>query len=450
MLFVGGAGTGKTQVIKDYLASTRTDQVAYKTINFSSFTDAASLQRDIESMLDKKSGKTYGSAMNKTLIAFIDDLNMPYVETYGTQTPIQLLRQIIDYGSIFNREQLEERKFIQDLLFFSCMNHKSGSFTVDLRLQRNFSSFTMYTPTDDIIKRIFGEILTSHFATPGFDEKLKLFAPKLLEATVMFFTRTIKNPQFSPSAKKFHYQFNFRELGKITEGLMRSSPQIFKNTGMVLRLWMHELRRVFEDRFINNDDLNLFRTILKDSISKTIGDFNEKDSPFAEPIIYTTFMTDYYQSSDDMIELRRAMKEKLDEYNDSKAQMNLVLFDQAIEHVCRIARIIQLPSGNALLVGVGGSGKQSLARLATFIMSYELEQMVVTQSFNMNDLRTFLSEMYRKIAKPNSPTRVYMVTDSQIKYESFLIPINDMLNSGWISDLFPKEDFDALIGNIRN
>jgi dynein heavy chain len=96
------------------------------------------------------------------------------------------------------------------------MNHKSGSFTVDLRLQRNFSSFTMYTPTDDIIKRIFGEILAAHLATPGFDEKLKLIAPKVLEATVMFFTRTIKNPQFSPSAKKFHYQFNFRELGKIT------------------------------------------------------------------------------------------------------------------------------------------------------------------------------------------------------------------------------------------
>lgn len=156
ILFVGGAGTGKTQVIKDYLASTKPDQVAYRTINFSSFTDAASLQRDIESMLDKKSGKTYGSAMNKTLIAFIDDLNMPFVETYGTQTPIQLLRQIIDYGSIFNREQLEERKFIQDLLFFSCLNHKSGSFTVDLRLQRNFTCITMYTPTDDIIKRIFG------------------------------------------------------------------------------------------------------------------------------------------------------------------------------------------------------------------------------------------------------------------------------------------------------
>lgn len=95
--------------------------------------------------------------------------------------------------------------------------------------------------------------------------------------------------------------------------------------------------------------------------------------------------------------------------------MNLVLFDQAIEHVTRIARIILLPSGNALLVGVGGSGKQSLARLAAFIVGFELEQMVVTQSFNMNDLRTFLSDMFRKIAKPNSSTRCYMITDAQIK-----------------------------------
>lgn len=75
---------------------------------------------------------------------------------------------------------------------------------------------------------------------------------------------------------------------------------------------MHEIKRVFEDRFINNEDTALFRSILKDSISKTIGDFNEKDNPFVEPIIYTGFMSEYYTSSDDMVELRRVMKEKLD------------------------------------------------------------------------------------------------------------------------------------------
>jgi dynein heavy chain len=59
---------------------------------------------------------------------------MPYVDKYYTQQPIQLLRQIIDYGQVYNRDQLEEKKYLQDLLFFSCMNQKSGSFFVDLRL----------------------------------------------------------------------------------------------------------------------------------------------------------------------------------------------------------------------------------------------------------------------------------------------------------------------------
>lgn len=111
---------------------------------------------------------------------------------------------------------------------------------------------------------------------------------------------------------------------------MRSVPQVYKTPNHILRLWYHEIRRVFEDRFINNDDLTLFRTILKDAISKSIADFPEKDTPFYEPVIFTSFLTEFYSSVDDMVELRKTMKDKLDEYNDLKAQMNLVLFDQAI------------------------------------------------------------------------------------------------------------------------
>ena len=61
----------------------------------------------------------------------------------------------------------------------------------------------------------------------------------------------------------------------------------------------------------------------------------------------------------------KIMEEYLDDYNQiNTAQMKLVLFGDAVRHVARISRVIRQPLGNALLLGVGGSGRQSLTRLA--------------------------------------------------------------------------------------
>ena len=142
----------------------------------------------------------------------------------------------------------------------------------------------------------------------------------------------------------------------------------------------------------------------------------------------------------EMVALKRVADAKLAQYNESNAIMNLVLFDAAVQHVTRISRIIVKPRGNALLVGVGGSGKQSLARLAASISSYPVSQLSITSSFGINDLREELKELYRKAGvKPAEPL-VFLMTDAQIVNERFLVYINDLLSSGYIPDLFAKDE----------
>ena len=84
----------------------------------------------------------------------------------------------------------------------------------------------------------------------------------------------------------------------------------------------------------------------------------------------------------------KKIEEYLDDYNgQSKQPMKLIMFLDACDHVARICRILRQPQGNALLLGVGGSGRQSLSKLSTFMSSYKLFQIEVIKGYNMKDWR---------------------------------------------------------------
>ena len=119
-----------------------------------------------------------------------------------------------------------------------------------------------------------------------------------------------------------------------------------------------------------------------------------------EPLIFANFVLGLdeklYDQFSGMDALSTRLTEALREYNDTNAVMDLVLFEDAMKHACRITRIVSSDAGHALLVGVGGSGKQSLSRLASFICGHTTTSIMITSTYGLNDLKTDLQNMYNK------------------------------------------------------
>ena len=323
-------------------------------------------------------------------------------------------------------------------------------YDIDQRLQRHYSTFACLTAEKEILFQIYNQLLNAHFS--HFDNPITSLAPKFVQATTDVFNGIVMSPQFMPTAKKFHYQFNLRDFSKIVQNLLLSEPQLYRNKpDQLYRLWLHECNRVYLDRLLFEEDVTKYWEFVKQA-SKTF-DIKEEQM-YVEPVIYTSFVSacqgheKAYLGLEEIDVLKKVLEDKLFEYNDTNAAMDLVLFQQAMEHICRIARIVDQPSGNALLIGVGGSGKQSLSKLAAFILGYDVYRIMVSTNYNINDLKEDIRTMYTKTGVTGIQM-LFILTDSQIINEKFLVFINDMLSSGWVPDLFPKDEFDGLLGKIR-
>ncbi len=88
-------------------------------------------------------------------------------------------------------------------MFIACMNPKSGSFNIDMRLTRQFTMIALGVPDKDILRTIFGQVLTNHMK--NFDSTFKGYDQRLVNATSEVFTLIAKDARFMHIARKFHY-----------------------------------------------------------------------------------------------------------------------------------------------------------------------------------------------------------------------------------------------------
>ena len=104
---------------------------------------------------------------------------------------------------------------------------------------------------------------------------------------------------------------------------------------------------------------------------------------------------------------------------------------------------------SALLVGVGGSGKQSLTKLAAEIGRQNVYQIVITKNFQEKDLKEELKNVYDLAAHAGKKT-TFIMTDQEVKKEEFLEYINMLLSTGEIPGLLQKDDREIWLGDITS
>ena len=93
----------------------------------------------------------------------------------------------------------------------------------------------------------------------------------------------------------------------------------------------------------------------------------------------------------------------------------MVFFDEAVEQILRICRILKQPRGNAMLIGVGGSGKQSLSKLSSYIMKCEKYQIELVKNYNSEAFRGDLQKI-TKLTGAEMKKVSFIFTDVQIAY----------------------------------
>ena len=450
VLCVGETGTGKTLNVGNKLMNGMPEKFLPMFLTFSARTSANQTQDLIDGKVEKRRKGLFGPPAGKMYTVFIDDLNMPQREKYFAQPPIELLRQWMDHSGWYDRKPPCAFRQIVDMLMVGSMGPPGGGKNpVTMRFLRHFNYISFTEIDDSSLARIFHTILEA-FLEKTFPTMAGA-AKGIIDGSVNVYN-TVRL-ELLPTPAKSHYTFNLRDLSRVVQGIMRAHPKAVQSEDTLLALWMHELQRVFKDRLINQQDGTWFVDLQKKELMANCqqewGNVVKKDRlifgdylvPGADPKIY--------QEVTDFPALLKVVEEYLDDYNSiSDTPMKLVLFLDAIEHVSRVSRIIRTAKGNALLLGVGGSGRQSLSRLATYMQDFTIYQIEIAKGYGITEWKEDLKTALMKAGKDGQEV-VFLFTDTQIVQEAFLEDINNILNSGDVPNLYGNDDLEQIGAVIR-
>nr|KAF6399683.1 dynein axonemal heavy chain 14 [Molossus molossus] len=233
--------------------------VTVSSINFGIKLTAARTKEMILKKLKRRTKDILGAPKSNRIVIFIDDLNMPETDMYGAQPPLELIRQLLDLGGIYDTEKIAW-KVIQDLSVVAACVPSTGRREISPRLLKHFSILVLPHPPQSALRTIFQAHLGMYFSIHNFTADVQKSKDQIISCSLAIYYHICQN--MLPTPTKCHYMFNLRDMFKLLLGLLQADKAVINSTAMAALFFIHEATRVFHDRLIEHTEKKLFYQFL--------------------------------------------------------------------------------------------------------------------------------------------------------------------------------------------
>ena len=391
LLLVGPAGSGKSMTLTSVLRSLPEFELV--TLNFSS-TTTPKLILDTLNHHCKVSRTPAGLVMqpnsaNRWLCLFADEINLPANDEYGTQHVITFLRQLAEQGGYWRPSDLAFVKLERVQIIGACNPPTdAGRVALSSRFLRHCPLVFVDFPALPSLRMIYG---TFNRALLKLVPTLRSYAEALTDAMIEVYSRS--QARFTPDLQS-HYVYSPRELSRWVRALYEAMkpPETAggggaQSTSMsatdLVRLWAHEALRLFQDRLVERSERDWTDACIDDVARKHFPAVDLK-AALARPILFSNWLTRQY-SSVGQEALREHVKVRLRVFNEEELEIRLVIFDEVLQHILRIDRVLRQPLGHLLLVGTSGAGKTILSKFVAWMNGYSVFQIKVHKYYTGKD-----------------------------------------------------------------
>lgn len=443
LILCGPPGSGKTMTLFSSLRSLSNMQVIG--LNFSSATTPELLLRTFEHYCVQEktpNGVVLRPKERGWLILFCDEINLPAMDRYETIRVISFLRQLIEQRGFWRTSDHCWIK-TERIQFVGACNPPTdpGRKPLSLRFLRHVPIVYVDYPGKTSLMQIYG---TFSRAMLRLVPPLRSFAEQLTTAMVEFYL--LSQQRFTQDIQP-HYIYSPRELTRWIRGIFEAIRSVDSLTiEDLVRLFSHEALRLFQDRLVEESERKWTDENIDEVVKRNFHGINFEVA-LARPILYSNWLKRDY-SAIDREELRQFTKARLKEFCEEELDVELVLFNEVLDHVLRIDRVFRQPQGHLLLIGVSGAGKTTLSKFVAWMNGLSIFQIKVHNRYTAANFDDDLRSVLRRAGCRNEKI-CFILDESNVVDSSFLERMNTLLANGEVPGLFEGDELTALMTQCK-